>query len=212
MHEFERLPSMPDRASFSVAEQEQYDFVVERTQRIHGLDSNPANYFKAVLNAPPLAQAIVQFGRLIREGQVRGTYTDAERELVDFVYGEDLGYRGHYAVHLPDAFAVGMRPEAIEALRSGREAELTDHERLIAAHARAVANGDVTDESWAPIREHFGERGAIEFTVFCSFLVMTLRLWQALGVPDLTEAEVDALFEGLRDGSIEIPDPAARIG
>jgi hypothetical protein len=212
MREFERLPGMPDRGSFTPGEQEQYDFVVERTQRIHGLDSNPANYFKAVLNAPPLAQSIVQFGRLIREGQVRGSYTDAERELVDFVYGEDLGYRGHYAVHLPDAFAVGVRPEAIEALRSGREHELTGDERQIAEHARNVAAGTVTDASAAAMRRRLGERGEIEFTIFCAFLVMTLRLWQALGVPDLTEEEVDALFEGLRDGSIEIPDPAARIG
>jgi hypothetical protein len=212
MRRFKRLPTMPDRSAFSPAEQEQYDFVVERTQRIHGLESNPANYFKAVLNAPPLAQSIVQFGRLIREGQVRGSYTDAERELVDFVYGEDFDYRGHYAVHLPDAFAVGVRPEAIEALRTRREDELTEDERRIAAHARAVANGAVDEGSYAAIREHFGERGAIEFTIFCAFLVMTLRLWQALGVPDLTDEEVDALFDGLRDGSIEIPDPTARIG
>jgi hypothetical protein len=212
MIEHERLPSMPAREGFSADEQAEYDFVVERTQRVHGIDSNPANYFNAILSSPPLAATIVQFGRLIREGQVRGMYTDADRELVDFVYGEDLGYRGHYAVHLPDAFAVGVRPEAIAALRAGRDDELTANEREIAAHARDVANGTVTDESYAAIRRRLGDRGAIEFTIFCAFLVMTIRLWQALGVPDLTVEEVDRLFDGLCDGTIEIPDPRARIG
>jgi hypothetical protein len=91
--------------------------VVERTGRIHGHDSNPANYFDAALNAPALAEGLVRMGTLVRQGQVRGAYTDAERELIDFVYGEDFDYRGHYTVHLPDAFACGTRPEAIAAIR-----------------------------------------------------------------------------------------------
>lgn len=212
MREFARLAGMPERDAVPVDELDAYDRVVERTGRVHGLDSNPAHYFKAILNAPSLAEGIVRMGTLVRQGQLRGSYTDAERELVDVVYGEDLGYRGHYTVHIPDCFAVGVRPEAIDALRSSDETALTDHERLIADHARRVAAGTVTDESWVPVRAHFGERGAIEFTIFCSFLLMTLRLWQALGVPDPTEDEVDALIAGLKDGSIPIPAADARIG
>jgi hypothetical protein len=212
MREFERLPAMPSRDDVPEDERTAYDRVVDRTGRVHGLDSNPARYFKAILRAPSLAEGIVRLGTLVREGQLRGSYTDAERELVDVVYGEDMGYRGHYTVHIPDCFAVGVRPEAIDALRSGEEEKLTAHERLIADHARRVAAGTVTDESYAPIRSHFGERGAIEFTIFCSFLVMTLRLWQALGVPDPTDDEVDALIAGLKDGTIPIPTADARIG
>ena len=212
MREFERLPSAPPRDDVPEDERESYDRVVERTGRVHGLESNPANYFRALLNAPSLGWGIVQLGTLVRQGQLRGTYTDAERELIDVVYGEDFGYRGHYTVHLPDAFAVGVRPEAIEALRSGREEELDGDERQIVAYARAVADGTVTDELYASIRERFGARGAVEFTLFCGFLGMTLRLWQALGVPDLTEEESDELIRGLRDGTIATPSPTARIG
>jgi hypothetical protein len=212
VREFGRLPGMPSRDDVPEDELDAYDRVVERTGRVHGLDSNPAQYFKAILNAPSLAEGIVGMGTLVRQGQLRGSYTDAERELVDVVYGEDLDYRGHYTVHIPDCFAVGVRPEAIQALRTGREDDLTDHERLIADHARRVAAGEVTDESYAPIRAHFGERGAIEFTIFCAFLLMTLRLWQALGVPDPTNEEIDALIAGLRNGTIPVPPADARIG
>ncbi len=212
MLEFERLPGMPERVDVPEDERDAFDRVVERTGRIHGFDGNPARYFKAILNAPSLAEGIVRLGTLVREGQRRGSYTDAERELVDVVYGEDLDYRGHYTVHIPDAFAVGVRPEAIEALRTGREEGLTDEERQLVDHARRVAAGKVTDASYAPIRDRFGERGAIELTTFCAFLLMTLRLWQALGVPDLEPDEVDALIRGLRDGTIPIPSAEARIG
>lgn len=212
MREFARLPRPPARDAVPEDERDAYDRVVERTSRVHGLDSNPARYFGAILNAPSLTDGIVRLGTLVRQGQLRGSYTDAERELVDVVYGEDLGYRGHYTVHIPDCFAVGVRPEAIDALRSGREHELTAHERLIVSHARHVAAGTVTDEAWEAARAHFGERGAIEFTVFCGFLLMTLRLWQALGVPDMEDPEVDALVAGLRDGTIPVPAPDARIG
>ena len=212
MREFERLPPAPSRDDVPEDERDSYDRIVERTGRVHGLDSNPADYFRALLNAPSLGWGIVQLGTLVRQGQLRGTYTDAERELVDVVYGEDLGYRGHYTVHIPDAFAVGVRPEAIEALRSGSEQELTADERQLAGYARAVANGAVSDELYASIRERFGERGAVEFTLFCCFLLMTLRAWQALGVPDLTEQETDDLIRGLREGTIETPSPSARIG
>src|SRR5438445_124279 len=54
--------------------------------------------------------------------------------------------------------------------------------------------------------------GALAYTVFCGFLTMASRLWQALGVPALTEEETDELVQGLLDGTVETPDPAARIG
>jgi hypothetical protein len=210
---FTRLRPRPEREAVSEDQRGSWDMVVERTGRIHGHDSNPANYFNAALNAPSLAEGLVRMGTLVRQGQVRGAYTDAERELIDFVYGEDFDYRGHYTVHLPDAFACGTRPEAIAAIREGREDEvLTDEEKLIADHARRVAAGTVTDESWGPVADHFGEQGAVEFTIFCGFLVMTLRLWSALGVPDLEPDEVDELFNGLLDGTIPIPSAEARIG
>ena len=212
MRRFERLEPPLERDEVATDEQEAYDRVVERTRRIHGLESVQAHYFRALLNAPPLAEVIVRFGRLMREGQVRGTYTDAERELVDMVLATDLGYNGILDVHVPDAIAVGVRPEAIDAVRKAHEHDLTDEERQIVEYSRQVISGTVTDEAYAALRERLGRRGAVEFTVFVGFLLMTVRLWQALGVPDPTDEEIDELFEGLVDGTIKVPSPDARIG
>jgi hypothetical protein len=212
MREFARLEPPPARDEVPEEEREAYDRVVERTARIHGMESIQARYFGALLNAPPLGDVLVRFGRLMREGQLRGSYSDAERELVDMVLATDLGYNGILDVHVPDALAVGVRPEAIEAVRKRREEGLTDEERQIVDYSRQVINGTVTDESHAALVARLGRRGALEFTVFCGFLLMTVRLWQALGVPDPTDEEIDELFRGLLDGSIDVPSPEARIG
>jgi hypothetical protein len=164
------------------------------------------------MNAPPLAAGLVRLGILVRQGQLRGSYTDAERELVDIVLGTDWGYNGIFTVHVPDALAVGVRPEAIRAIREGREEDLTPDERQIAEYARAVVAGAVTDEQYAAMCQRMSPRGALEFTIFIGFLAMTIRLWQAVGVRNPTDEEIDGLVADLLEGRVDIPDPAARIG
>ena len=212
MKRFRRLEPPPDRDDVPASERAAYDRVVDRTQRIHGLESIQAQYFHALLNSPAVADVIVRFGRLMREGQLRGTYTDVDRELVDMVLATDLRYNGILDVHVRDAIAVGVRPEAIHAIRKRHEEDLTEDERQIVVYSRQVINGMVTDSSYNALRERLGSRGAVEFTVFIGFLLMTVRLWQALGVPDPSDDEIDAVFRGLLDGSIDVPEPGARIG
>lgn len=199
--------TLPDR------ELEDYDFVVARQARLwQDAHSSSDEYFGKLLNSPPLAAGLVRMGRAVREGGVRGAYTDAERELVDVVYSVDFGYNAILHLHVPDILACGVRPEAVDALRNGREDELDAGERQIVDYARAVARGEVTDERFAALSERLGSRGALEFTVLCGFLVCTFRLWMALGVADPSNAEVDALLQSYRDGSAAPVDPAARIG
>jgi hypothetical protein len=187
--------------------------VVARQARLWaGAHTSSNEYFGALLNSPPLAAGLVQLGRAVREGGRRGAHSDAERELVDIVYSVDFGYNAILYLHIPDILACGVRPEAIEALRSGREERLDAGERQIVAHARAVAGGTVTDEQFAALAERLGHRGAVEFTVLCGFLVCTFRLWQALGVSERSDAEVDGLLRAQLDGSAAAVDPAARIG
>ena len=114
--------------------------------------------------------------------------------------------------HIPDALAVGVRIEAIEALRSGREEELTDDERELAAYIRDVVKGTVSDESYAAMERRFGTRGAAEYTIFIGFLQMTIRLHQAFGVPELRDAEMDEMLRAFREGRRELDDYRARIG
>lgn len=169
-------------------------------------------YHSALLNSPPFGAALNQLGRLARTaGERPDTYTHAQREFVDQVLSADWGTNVVQSLHIPDALAVGVRLEAIEALRSGDETRLTDDERQLAAYIRAVVGGTVTDEMYEAMEERLGRRGAVEYTIFVGFLAMTIRLFQAFGMPDPSDAEIDAMLAELRAGARELPDPGARF-
>jgi hypothetical protein len=207
-----RLEPRPDRETIAEDERADYDAVMERTERVHGLDGVAAKYFGAIVNAPPLAAVIAQYGTCVRQGQLRGTYTDVERELMDLALAHELRGSAILPIHIPDAVAVGVRPEAVIAVLGGDDGALTEDERQLVEYARSFARGTVDDAQYARIRDRFGARGAVEFTILLGFLTMTIRLWQALGVPEPTPVEVEALLQSLRDGTLELPDPHARIG
>lgn len=213
MQEFERLLTKPDRGTLAPEELADFDFVEARTHQMdYKTFVSPAKYFEALMNAPELATAIVRLGQVIRRGQVRGTYSDADRELVDMVLATDLSCNAIFTVHIPDAIAVGVRPEAIEAIRKGHEQDLTSDEAHIAEYTREIVAGAVDDRSYRRMVDRLGERGTLEFTAFVAILLMIVRLWQALGVPEPSDAEIDDLFAGLLDGRVAVPDPGARIG
>jgi hypothetical protein len=208
-----RLPPKPPREEIRPDELDRYDAVVERQAKLwEGAHTDSNKYFYALLNSPVAAAGLVDMGRIVREGQRRGSYTDAQRELVDMVFATDLGYNTILHLHLPDAVAVGVRIEAIDAIRSGEESALTAEEAQIAAYARMVLRGEVSDQAYAGIEALMGRRGAVDFTVFIGFLICTIRLWQALGVPDVPDAEIEQMLRGFREGTTELFDPAARIG
>jgi hypothetical protein len=209
----QRPPKPPERSELPEAEHAQYDLVLARQQRLwEGAPRNSDAYFGALLNSPTIAAAFATLGRVMREGELRGTYSDAERELVDMVLSVDFGYRAILALHIPDAVAVGVRLKAIEALWRGDEGDLTDEERFRVAYIRAVAAGTVDDEQFTELSHRLGVRGAVEYSAFIAFLIMTMRLWQALGVPDPSDAEIDELLQSYRDGTGPDIDPQARIG
>jgi 4-carboxymuconolactone decarboxylase len=209
---FKRLPPPPAPDSVEAGERADFERVMERTTRVHGLDGPAAQYFGALLNAPPLAAALTDLGTQVRRGMLRGTYTDAERELMDITLAVALGSNSILPIHIPDALAVGVRPEAIDALLERDDSGLVDDELALVRYAREFIAGAVTDASYAELRDRFGDRGAVEFTVLVGFMLVTIRLWQALGVPEPSAEEVASLLEAVRTGAIPLPDPEARIG
>jgi hypothetical protein len=97
------------------------------------------------------------------------------------------------------AIQAGVRPDALEALRDGREQDLTEDERQLVEFTRAVRDGKVTQAIWLRMVERLGsERGAIE----CAFVILLVLfnhlLASAMGVPDMASEELDALFAGFR--------------
>lgn len=209
-----RPPPPPGREQVPSEEVQDYDYVLARLGRLteEYRTLGPGDYHGALLNCPPWAAGLGRLGAIARTGSVRGSYTDAERELADVVLCVDFGYNGVLPIHLPDMFAVGVRPEAIDAIRGRREGDLTEDERQLVGYVRAVSRGEVTDEWFEAMVERFGMRGAVDYTGFVCFLVCTMRMWSALGVRNPSDAEIDELIAGLRDGRVKIPDPEAHLG
>jgi hypothetical protein len=204
---------MPSSDEVLESERPEYDRVIERQAKLWaGAHTDSNAYFGALLNSPIIAAGLVDMGRLVREGETRGSYTDRQRELVDMAFAVDFGYNTILQLHLPDALSVGVRIEAVEALRSGQEEQLEPEEHQIVDFARRVAAGTVTDEAFVGMEALMTRRGAVDFTVFIGFLLCTLRLWQALGVPNVPDSEIDSMLQGYRDGTTELFDPKARIG
>jgi len=217
-----RLPRRPDRDSIGLEELASYDQVVERNQRMlmtlepgaPGYEEDyMGGYFSALLQSPPLAAALANLGTLVRTlGDRPGTYSHADREFVDQVLCADWHTNLPLRTHLPDAIAVGVRPEAIRALREGRESELTEDESLLAAYVRQVVAGTVDDATFAAMKARFGsERGIVEYTVFIGVLQLMIRVMQALGVRDSPDQEIDGMLESFLSGKRAVPDYRQRI-
>ncbi len=169
-------------------------------------------YFGALLNAPPFALNRTQFSSLIRTaGERKNTYTHAQRELVDEVLS--ALFKGNHVLrmHIGDAIAAGVRLEAIEAIRSGRDKDLTEEERFLVTYIRQVATGTVTDEVFNAVEKLMGTRGIVEYTVLITGLFMTMRQMQAFGCPQPSDEEVDAIIKRYKQGTEAVPDFMVRI-
>src|SRR5262249_26778197 len=95
--------------------------------------------------------------------------------------------------------------EAIEALMDGREEELTEDERLLAAFIRQVVAGTGGDETYERLERRLGKRGTIEYAIFILSLQLTIRLAQARALPAPSEEEVRRLVAEFREGKRELP-------
>jgi hypothetical protein len=211
-----RPPQKPNKSAFTEdADVEAFEALISRYRRdpsVSWEDVKISEYFGALLNAPPFAAALGRLGTLVRTaGDREGTYSHLDREFVDQVLAPYLKTNVVMVTHVPDALAVGMPIESIDALQAGRDEDLSDDEQLLATYIRQVVDGEVTDESWASMEARLGTRGLVEYSIFITLLQLIMRLYQAFGLPDPTNEDVGALLEEFRSGRREPPDYRARI-
>jgi hypothetical protein len=204
----DRFFPQPKRSEYSGDDLEAYDRVIDRFTggKPHIEEPDVGPYFSTLLAAPRFAANLSRMGELVRDAPNAGnTYSHADRELVDQVLAYDWNYFGFMTSHTPDAIAAGIRLEAIEAIRDGRDAELTAEERQLVDYVRRVVSGTVTDNSFETIVSRFGRRGAVEYTIFIAYLALVFRLWQAFNIPSPPRDQIENILRSIRDGTFEVP-------
>lgn len=170
-------------------------------------------YMGAMLHAPLVMNVVSEMGVHLRNAGARGDgYQNRDREWVDMVLGVELGCWSVVYAHFLDGLAGGMKIEHLRAVIDGRDFDLPRDELIKATYIRQVARGTVEDGSYEAVVGLFGVRGAIEFTQFITFLIMTIRNIQALDAqPGFDKSMVEDLIGMAERGEVEIPDKDARI-
>ncbi len=213
-----RPPRQPRRDEVPAGELEAYDAVIERFLRRYQGGVAPAGdvdaggYFGPMLSSPPMCHLVSQMGAfVVTRGGEPDSYSHADREFAEQVLCATWKLNVGLDFHMVDAVGAGVRIEAIAALRYGREEELTDDERLVALYIRQVVEGTVTDETYEAMERRLGTRGLMEYTTMVLWLQWTIRMEQWVKFPTPSDAELDALIEGLRGGRVTGEDYTGRI-
>jgi hypothetical protein len=164
-------------------------------------------HFEAMNVSPPLGAAVSRLGREIMQLQGKpGTFTGADHEMIDMVLALDSGYYALLAGHTPAAIGFGIRIEAIEALRDGREERLNENERQQVEFIRAVRDGSMTDEIWFKMKERLGtQRGVVEFVYFVLLLQLHHKFCWAIGAPEMPREAFDKMLAEFKDGTRKPP-------
>jgi hypothetical protein len=205
-----------DREQFADEEREMFDRVAARQTSLTYKDRPPDEavgpYYGLLMHSPRIADLLSALAIFYRtRGETEGSFTHADREWIDIVLGTELGSNSVVFAHIPDAIAVGVRPAAIQAVRTGNEDRLTERERDLAEFIRAAIHGRMSADLFGRIESRLGTRGAVEYATCVTWLMLTTRTLQVLGFPDPTDEAVAELVQQAVDGTAEIPDPQTRI-
>jgi hypothetical protein len=197
-----RPPEPPNREDFPIYELEDLDNLLGRFR-----GEMREGYFGVLANSPPLGWRLASAGRAMRQrGNHDGTYSHRDREFVDQIMMQDFGTNAFRRLHTNDALSAGVRLEAIEAIRAGREDELlTDDEKLLARFIRGVIARELADDDWNAMEERIGKRGTIEYAIFIAFLQLILTLYHAFGLAPDSDVDVQAVIDAFKAGE-QLPD------
>lgn len=209
-----RPPMQPSRTELDADEVEAFDAIVEAGTIALEVQRDGAkvfswnhkdlfdDYYGRMLINPLAARAIRLLGGAVRRNEYSpdsGSFSPADHELIDLVLSFDSGYWAFLRIHTPSAVIAGVSVDTIEALRDSHDEALDDDTRFVVGFIRAVANGELTDDSWNRMEERLGsERGVFDFAVLVLTLQLHLRLSQLLKVEPIPDDEYSAMLSELR--------------
>jgi alkylhydroperoxidase family enzyme len=138
------------------------------------------NIYRMLLNSPPLAESWFNHSNAVRW---KTTLAGRLREIVIIRMGYLAQCDYVLRQHVPSlALADGLTQEECAALADWRSSKLFDsRERAALAYTDAMTREiAVPDAVFAPLKQHFNERGIVELTVLIGTYNMNARVLRAL--------------------------------
>jgi alkylhydroperoxidase family enzyme len=198
----------PRRSEVPAAELEQFDalgvelFGAQFTEWSDG-DSWPvdAGYFGVLLHWPRYAENRRELSTIVRSASdLPGSYSYQDRQFISIVLHRHMKTNVVMSGHLEAAIESGVRVEAIDAIRSGSDAQLTDDERALATYIRQVVDGTVDEATSDKVEARLGRRGLVHYTVCITVVAMAIRQQQAFGLGGWSDSEIETILSEYRSG------------
>ena len=156
-----------------------FDHIAETRGGIDG--KGMPNSFRLLLNSPDAAEAVGALGEHVR---LSSSLHPAFRETAILGVARALNSQYVWAHHEPIAREVGVRPQVIEAIRSGRAPMgLPPKEGVFAqAGKEFVRDGALGERTFQAIEHLLGPEGAVELIVVIGYYAMLNAVLGSLGI------------------------------
>ena len=167
------------REDLPAGKQPIFDRIAETRGGIDG--KGMPNSFRLLLNSPDAAEAVGALGEHVR---LNSSLHPAFRETAILGVARALNSQYVWAHHEPIAREVGVRPQVIEAIRSGRAPMgLPPKEGVFAQAGKEFAqNGALSERTFQAIEHLLGPQGAVELVVVIGYYVMLNGVLGSLGI------------------------------
>ena len=146
--------------------------------------------FAALLHSPTLADRTSELGAYIR---FDSALSAVDRELVILSVARVFDCQFEWAYHVREARKVGVRSEAIAAIRDRRSAGLAEDDAAIVAYVSQLLVAHHTDDATvARLRARLGVQGVVELTATIGYYAMLACTLNAFDVrPEPGEETLD---------------------
>tara|TARA_Y100001970_G_scaffold257495_1_gene336259 strand:+ start:371 stop:895 length:525 start_codon:yes stop_codon:yes gene_type:complete len=143
--------------------------------------SGVSNVFAALLNSPGAAKAVISIGEYIKN---QSHLDPIIRETAILSAAKELNSEYQWAQHESLAKDVGVRPEVIESIRSGKgPMGLPAKEGIFIQSAKElVKNSTLTDRTYQALDHLLGAQLTIDFIVTVGYYVMLARIISSLDI------------------------------
>lgn len=136
--------------------------------------------FNAFLYSPVIGDLLQQLGAAIRASP---HLSRREQELAILVTAADADSAFELLAHEPLALAVGLEPELVRSLLSGREPEIEDpaEQTVWRTAVRLVEKGDLSDEEYEEVVGVLGPAKVVDLATLIGYyrlIALQLRLFR----------------------------------